>query len=515
MNRPLRLSLFLLSLLLFASSATAGQDLAKIYPGKMGWSQYGLFPVCTAQDVWKLKKFRFEFGRDLKISCKAATVAFGIHEGNVLWAAVFPEEPAKIQGTVTGKGDSARTIFLRFPPAELNEVFPPGTVGKRGDAWLRAEAGRIAGHKICWRWCTGGGNPTIVQAGWRLVDVDTVEGGRRFYGVDTKSGKVEYVAKFEKSPVPPSPPITKREAKSAFDEVWSAFDKEYACFGLLPKLNWAKVGKTHRKDLDRADTVFAVAAVIADMLANLENLHVWVKAGNDWLPGYRRDRPLNANWEATGKLVGPLTQAGKNLHWSRKGDIGYLNVSGLSDPELPRQFDEALEKLKDTKGLIVDLRFNGGGDELLARKVAGRFLDKNRVYSLNQYRSGPKHTDLGKKLERAFEPRGPWRYEKPVVVLWGRKTLSSAESMALMFAQCPQVQTMGDLTGGSSANPRRIELECGIVVNLPRWLDMDPDGNPIEGKGIKPKKIIKTEPGDFGPNQDPVLEAALKLVRKK
>ena len=84
-----------------------------------------------------------------------------------------------------------------------------------------------------------------------------------------------------------------------------------------------------------------------------------------------------------------------------------------------------------------------------------------------------------------------------------------------MFAQCPQVTTMGDLTGGSSANPRRIELECGITVNLPRWLDMDPDGNPIEGKGIKPKKVVKAGPDDFGPDKDPVMEAALRLIRKK
>ena len=57
--------------------------------------------------------------------------------------------------------------------------------------------------------------------------------------------------------------------------------------------------------------------------------------------------------------------------------------------------------------MIVDLRFNGGGDELLARAVAARFVDKKRVYSINQYRDGPKHDQLGPKLEREVEPRGP------------------------------------------------------------------------------------------------------------
>jgi C-terminal processing protease CtpA/Prc len=86
--------------------------------------------------------------------------------------------------------------------------------------------------------------------------------------------------------------------------------------------------------------------------------------------------------------------------------------------------------------------------------------------------------------------------------------------MALMFAQCPQATTMGDRTGGSSGNPRQMELEGGIVVNLPRWNDMDPDGNPIEVVGSAPKVKIDAKPAEFTATQDPVLEAALATLRK-
>ena len=44
-------------LLLLAAPALAGKDLAKVYPGRLSWSQSGLFPVCAADDVWALKKF--------------------------------------------------------------------------------------------------------------------------------------------------------------------------------------------------------------------------------------------------------------------------------------------------------------------------------------------------------------------------------------------------------------------------------------------------------------------------
>ena len=65
--------------------------------------------------------------------------------------------------------------------------------------------------------------------------------------------------------------------------------------------------------------------------------------------------------------------------------------------------------------------------------------------------------------------------------------MSSAESFALMLAQCKQATTMGDRTAGSSANPRQIELPGKIVVNLPRWIDLDPDGKPIDTAGVAPR----------------------------
>jgi hypothetical protein len=505
-----------LSLLLFALPISAGKDLGKVYPATMSWSEQGLYPVCSAEDVWELKSFEYRFGKDLRISCKTAAVALGVYETNVLWAVVFPDEPAEIESVQVGDGERAKAIFLRFAPAELNRIFPAKTVSKPGRPWLRAEANRIARRKIAWRWSTPAGNPTIVPRGFCILDIDTVEGPRRFYGVNRDGGSMEYVSDFEGKPVPDPEPIDRAGAEAAFDEVWEAFDREYAGFVLLPKLKWAKLGKSYRKQAGSAENIIALGAVLSDLLAHLEDLHVWVKVGEDWLPGYTRPRPLNGNWRASIELTNATQKGGENLQWGRVDkDIGYLNVHGLSDPKLPEHFDTALERLRDTKALIVDLRFNGGGDELLAREVVGRFLAEERVYSLNQYRTGSKHDQLGPKLERKVAPRGPWRYDQPVIVLWGRKTLSSAESMALMFAQCPQVTTMGDWSGGSSANPRCLELDCGITVNLPRWLDMDPEGHPIEHVGVKPEVVIKAASEDFSSEKsDPVLEAALKRARR-
>ncbi len=91
--------------------------------------------------------------------------------------------------------------------------------------------------------------------------------------------------------------------------------------------------------------------------------------------------------------------------------------------------------------------------------------------------------------------------------------MSSAESFALALAQCPQVTTLGDRTAGSSGNPRRVEPGVGIVVNLPRWIDMDPQGKPIDAVGVLPRVKVEAKPEDFTGDRDPVLAAALENLR--
>lgn len=513
---PLLTSLVLLVCPLLA------EDLAKHYPGALTHVDQGLATTCSASDVWQLKSFEIELGKDFSIAGGKAQLALGVYDENAVWAVVFPEQPVKIAAKgLAGDGELTRAISLRFSPRELGQRFPAKTVGGAGDAWLRAQAVRIARHKVGPKWSTPAGFPTIVPAGIVLVDVDTWKpsdtaslAGRR-YELDLNNAKVVYSAEFEARPVPASEPIERADAERIYGEVWSAFDREYASFVLLPKLDWKKLGDERKKLLARASTSFELAAVLADLLASLEDLHVWVQCGEDFLPGYAPSRAFNGNWKASEKLVGGFTDDGHGLVHGRTSDgIGYVNVGALGDAQLVAAFDAALETLADTWSLVVDLRANGGGDELLAQKLAGRFVDQERVYSKNRYRNGPKRSDLGPEIERRFAPRGPWRYESPVVVLQGRRVMSSAESLALMFAQCPQVTTLGDRTAGSSGKPRRLEAGAGIVVNLPTWLDMDPAGKPIEHAGVEPEVKLDVPATSFSDVNDPVLEKALELLRK-
>lgn len=501
-------------------------DLTAKYPGKVEHSPepIGRDWTCEPGDVWKLKSFKFGLKDALAVETGPATLVIGKAAGEadsgpaIVWAVVLPDEPGRVTGETAAKAgaekERVQSIWVRFNPRRLGELFPAESVLGPGAAEKAIWGKRVANWKMIGSW-QANNLPVIPSANSIVVDLDTTARKRRFFSIDTDKNTAEYVAPFADRALPIPRSISADEARQAFEEVWAAFDTDYAMFAIKPKVDWPALRDKLRPQAEMAKTNYELAVVLAELIAPLEDLHAWVKAGPEWVPVFARDRPLNGNFQAIQKAIPGLQDTKRDLAWGRTSDgIGYINIYNLGNQELPAAFDQALEQLADTWGMVVDLRFNGGGDELLGRQAAGRFLDQPRVYSLNQYRNGPAHGDLGPKLERKCEPRGPWRYAAPLVVLTGQKTMSSAESFALMLAQAPQATTMGDRTAGSSGNPRQVTLVNDVVVNLPRWLDMDPSGKPIDGVGIAPKVPVPSKPADFSATSDPVLNAALARLRQ-
>lgn len=492
----------------------AAEDLAKLYPSSVEPTP-GMTPIAWSsrpEDVWALKSFELEFRGELVVEAGKASVVIGHDDGNAIWAVVLPEEPGSLRCEGPANGEAVQSVYLRFHPSRVGELFPKGTVRGNGPLLASFDGRRIFGRKVGGSW-QAGGQPVVPPQSSVVVDLET-DGGRRFFILDHEKGTAKYEPYFERFAVPPSAPIEPAKAEAEFDVIWSAFDESYPGFGLLPELDWGAAGTTWRAAAQQATTSHQLGGALAGLLEELGDLHAWVAVGEEFLPMERPLRPLNGNFRACGLLVGGLKDTKQDLAWGQTEDgVGYVNVYGLSKTDLPATFDRVLEELGDTWALVVDLRFNGGGNELLGREIAGRFLEEAVVYSKNRYRNGSEHDDLGPTFERVCEPRGPWRYQAPLVVLWGRRTMSSAESMALMLAQVPGALTMGANTAGSSGNPTQLTLEGGVRVNLPRWLDLDPEGRPIEHVGVPPGIRVGAEPSEFTNQADPVLSDALERLR--
>jgi hypothetical protein len=487
-----------------------GTDLAAKYPATLNHDphQPGLEWTAGEDDVWTLESFVYEVPEQLRIELGESEVVFGVHAGNAVWACVFPNKPGPIETELTGGGEQIESLYLRFHPSLIGQLFPADTVGRNGSAqnliWARRVYGRKAASTYQWDEL-----PVVPRAHHVVLDADTTAGVRRAYFHDALKGTVVWREHWERSVAPDTTPMRNRDAKRIYEDVWDAFDETYAGFGLLPDVDWRKLNKRYVKLAGRAETTYEAAGAIALLLSHLEDLHVTVTVGEEPVWVYRRHRRLNANWNAIEQTVGGFEKNEHRLAYGRTPEgVGYINVYELTDPRTATAFDQALGLLGDTWGLVLDLRFNTGGGEDLARAIGGRFLSQEVVYSVSQVREGSRRDSLGPELERRQGPR-PWRYKSPVVVLCGRRTMGAAETLVLMLAKGPDVTTMGDPTAGSSGNPKRLELDGKIVVELPTWRDMDSERNPIEHIGVAPDVTVDYAFEELGENFDPVLARAL------
>ncbi len=162
----------------------------------------------------------------------------------------------------------------------------------------------------------------------------------------------------------------------------------------------------------------------------------------------RRNRPrrlLVRNGDRTRELVLEPVAAGSNdmatLEWARlSGGIGYIRIASFADTAAVEQFDAALETLRDSLGLIIDVRRNGGGDTAVAKPIMGRFIHETRLYAHMRRREG---SGLSDRWREEVEPRGPFTYDRPVVVLTDFWSASLAEGFAMGMRGMGRARVVG------------------------------------------------------------------------
>jgi hypothetical protein len=463
-------------------------------------------------DVFRLSEFKFAIGSDLRVDVREADLGIGHSKDGAVWAVVIPTTEAQLTSQPASKPEKIAHIWLRFHPAQIARLFPPDTLATNGNAGAAFQMRAIASAKMRSSW-QAGGKALIPEPKDLTLDLDTTDGVRRFFVIDTEAKKADYISAFEKQPFKAAPGISPELAGKAFDQLWEAFDREYAMFVLRPEVDWARLREQYRPRALKSKSTVEFANICAEMLRPLRDLHIWLTvAGND-VPVFNRERVANANPAAFRSIIGDLKSNGR-IQWAVASDrIGFVAIYGWNGAGLAEQFDGLLESMRDTRGLIVDVRLNGGGSEDIAREVAGRFLDEEFVYGYSQFRNGANHTNLTERYERKVKPRGPWRYEHPVILLIGQKCMSSSESFVAMMSGAPQVTIMGDHTCGSSGNPKSIKLPLEIAVSVPRWIDYLPDGTPLDEKGFQPKEQFTSSEDSFRGNRDELLKAALEKLR--
>lgn len=130
------------------------------------------------------------------------------------------------------------------------------------------------------------------------------------------------------------------------------------------------------------------------------------------------------------------------------GGVGYIVIRSFADNTTIDAFDKALENLRDAPGLIIDVQDNGGGDTAVARPIMGRFITKRMPYALMRRREG---LGLSAPWTEYVEPKGPFTYRKPVVVLTSHWSGSMAEGFPMGMRDIGRATIVGTKMMGLGA----------------------------------------------------------------
>jgi hypothetical protein len=292
-------------------------------------------------------------------------------------------------------------------------------------------------------------------------------------------------------------------------------NEEYSYWNLRA-VDWENLFITYSPVLNNADDPNIFAQHAAGLLANAQDMHLWVEVGGQYPPVFKRSIERNYNLDVLPSLVPGWVNRNDRVSTGYFNDdsIGYIMIKNWSRPEdtLEAAF-EALEDFNDANGLIIDVRSNGGGSETLAKQFAGCFVDESKLYAKHRYRDITEPDGFGPVNDRWLNPNpGRPYYTAKVVVLMGQGCMSSCDAYLLMMKQVPNCTLMGVKSYGSSGNTKPHEVGNGVTVYLPSWLALRPDETCFEGEGIFPHITVEATQQELL-THDPVLEAASELLR--
>lgn len=185
--------------------------------------------------------------------------------------------------------------------------------------------------------------------------------------------------------------------------------------------------------------------------------------------------------------------------------IAYVQVATFGDKTTP-ELIAALEELmaQNPKGMILDLRNNGGGYLQTAVEVASQFVGEG-VVLYEQYGDG-------ERISYEAQPGG-LATNIPLVVLVNEGTASASEIVAGAIQDHERGRLVGVTTYGKGSVQNWVPLSNGqgaVRVTIAKWLT--PDERTIHGIGLTPDVIVEMTEEDYNNDLDPQLDKAVEVL---
>ena len=301
-----------------------------------------------------------------------------------------------------------------------------------------------------------------------------------------------------------------------FDALWTILDRNY-CFFEYKEIDWDAVYLKYSMRITSNIGNDALFKLMGDMLAELKDGHVNLVASHDvtryWK--WQEDFPINFDPEVQKHYLGnDYSRASGIWYKILEDNIGYLYYGSFSNDISESSLDQILDRMAICKGIIIDVRNNGGGSLTNVEKLTSRFFNQRTLIGYISHKIGPRHSDFSPLFPKYVDSSDRVRYQKPVVVLTNRGCYSATNEFVSIMKNALQATVIGDRTGGGSGLPFTSELPNGWSIRFSASPMFNADKEHIEF-GVEPDIRVDMLKSDIDKNRDTILEKARQILSNR
>ena len=310
---------------------------------------------------------------------------------------------------------------------------------------------------------------------------------------------------------------------NVFDYLWNKVDQQYAFFD-VKGVDWDSVYEVYRPKVNDEIQLDSFFHVCASMLNTLKDGHTNLISAFDvshndsvyykMVAEKNIDEQvvvlnyLTINYHTTGSL---------NHNAIRDGKVAYIRYASFMDAVTTDNLIYLTNYYSDCKGMILDLRQNGGGSIDNIRQLLSIFDNHGQPLYQTQIKSGPEH-DAFTELTTVYADSINYNdvftepaYTKPVAVLIDRGSYSATSFFALCTMGYDNIRLFGDYTGGGLGLPNGGALPNGWTYRFSITRTLDMEGHNYEN-GVPPQERVLLDPACTAQGIDNVIEAAADWI---
>lgn len=300
---------------------------------------------------------------------------------------------------------------------------------------------------------------------------------------------------------------------STFNYLWEQVGQKYA-FLEYKEVDWDSIYFVYRPMVDNEISEDSLFKVMATMLNELKDGHV------NLISPFNLSRyditmlgPVNIDTRLIKEnyLFDDYYSTGGFVHTAiRNGDIAYIRYESFADSQITDyQLDYLMDKYENTKGMIIDIRQNGGGYVTNVPMLLSRFTNKDTKIYETQIKTSASENGFSVLESVYVNSNDEKKYKHNVAVLIDRGSYSASSFFAVATYAYDNIFLVGDYTGGGLGLPNGGQLPNGWTYRFSITRTIAVDGKNYEN-GVKPDYYVILDPNS---SIDNVIEfAADKLL---